>query len=173
MHDHSLIVTAFNNRVINCLVIMFFFRRTTASAWDKFMLLTWKNWIIQIRHPVQTIFEILVPVLVCALVILIRGLVDIEEFGDDFKFNAQLTSQFNGNVLFGNGANLDLAFSPPNPLLENMVQNVATDLNLTRIIPKENSTDLENYAMSMLPFASIEFEDSLRVTILINLLISQ
>lgn len=172
MHDHSFNFAAVNCHVINCLVIIFFCR-TTASAWDKFLLLTWKNWIIQIRHPIQTIFEVLIPVLVCALVILIRGLVDIEVFVDDFKYTTQLTTQINETILYANGVNLELAFSPPNPLFGKMVQNIATDLKLARIIPRENSTDLENYSMSMVPFASIEFEDSLRVIILIKFLISQ
>lgn len=46
---------------------------------DKFLLLMWKNWILQIRHPVQTIVEIAAPVLFCALLVLIRSLVDPEE----------------------------------------------------------------------------------------------
>lgn len=46
---------------------------------DKFLLLMWKNWILQIRHPVQTILEIAAPVLFCALLVLIRSLVDPEE----------------------------------------------------------------------------------------------
>lgn len=164
MHDHSFNFAAVYCHVIKCLVIFLFFCRTTASAWDKFMLLTWKNWIIQIRHPVQTIFEILVPVLVCALVILIRGLVDIEKFGNDFKFSAQLTTQINPQILNTERTNLELAFSPTNPLLGILVQNVATELNLSRIIPMENSTELENFAMAMVPFASIEFEDILKVS---------
>jgi ATP-binding cassette, subfamily A (ABC1), member 3 len=138
------------------------FCSTTASAWDKFLLLSWKNWIIQIRHPIQTIVEILVPVLVCALVILIRGLVDIEEFVDDFRYSTQVTTQINASTLKLN-ENLNLAYSPANPLLQNLVQNVVDDLNFNSVVPLQNATELENFAMSFVPFASIEFEDSLAV----------
>ena len=48
--------------------------------WGKFKLLMWKNWIIQLRHKFQTIVEILIPVAFSALLILIRSLVDPEEF---------------------------------------------------------------------------------------------
>lgn len=39
----------------------------------------WKNWILQVRHPIQTIMEIAAPVLFCALLVVIRNLVDPEE----------------------------------------------------------------------------------------------
>lgn len=42
---------------------------------DKFLLLMWKNWILQIRHPVQTVFEILVPVLFCTFLVFLRNIV--------------------------------------------------------------------------------------------------
>lgn len=36
----------------------------------------WKNWTLQWRHKIQTVVEILVPVLFAALLVLIRGLTD-------------------------------------------------------------------------------------------------
>lgn len=48
------------------------------KKWEKFFLLMWKNWVLQIRHPIQTIIEIAAPVLLCALLVLIRSLVDPE-----------------------------------------------------------------------------------------------
>lgn len=58
------------------------------SNWNKFLLLFWKNWIIQKRHYVQTIFEILIPALACAVLILIRGLVDPEVYRESTVWNA-------------------------------------------------------------------------------------
>lgn len=58
-----------------------------ASSWEKFLLLLWKNWIIQKRHYVQTIFEILIPALSCAVLILIRGLVDPKVFDEPTIWN--------------------------------------------------------------------------------------
>jgi ATP-binding cassette, subfamily A (ABC1), member 3 len=48
----------------------------TTSNPKKFLLLLWKNWVIQKRHPIQTVVEIALPVLFCSLLILIRVLVD-------------------------------------------------------------------------------------------------
>lgn len=46
-----------------------------ASNWEKFRLLTWKNFLLQWRRKLQTIIEILVPVLFSALLVFIRSLV--------------------------------------------------------------------------------------------------
>lgn len=135
----------------------------TASTWDKFLLLSWKNWIIQRRHPVQTLFEVLVPVLVCALLILIRGLVVVNEYTDDFRYNATVTSNIGGEIFF-EFENKVLAYSPENPVLGGIVENVANGLGFTSVMPRANAIDLQSYAMTWDPFASIEFEDSLMVS---------
>jgi hypothetical protein len=45
------------------------------EGWRKFLLLMWKNWTLQRRHPIQTAVEILAPVLLASLLVLIRSLV--------------------------------------------------------------------------------------------------
>lgn len=50
--------------------------RKMASNFDKFRLLMWKNFLIQYRHPIQTVLEIMVPVLFSVILILIRSIVD-------------------------------------------------------------------------------------------------
>lgn len=45
---------------------------------EKFFLLMWKNYKLQIRHPLQLFFQIFIPVLFCAQLLLFRGLVDPE-----------------------------------------------------------------------------------------------
>src|SRR5579863_6189296 len=46
-----------------------------ASNWDKFMLLLWKNYKIQIRHKVQTVLEITLPILFTVIVVVVRCIV--------------------------------------------------------------------------------------------------
>lgn len=58
------------------------------SDWEKFKLLLWKNWIIQKRHYVQTVFEITIPVLACALLILVRGLVNPSIYSKPTTFSS-------------------------------------------------------------------------------------
>uniref|UniRef100_A0A6P7H7L7 Uncharacterized protein LOC114345303 n=1 Tax=Diabrotica virgifera virgifera TaxID=50390 RepID=A0A6P7H7L7_DIAVI len=43
---------------------------------DKFLLLMWKNWLLQYRKPIQTIIEIVAPVLFSFLLVYIRSLSD-------------------------------------------------------------------------------------------------
>lgn len=139
------------------------FIRMAASAWDKFLLLLWKNWLIQIRHPVQTIFEVLVPVLVCALVVLIRGYVNTNEFKTDTRYSAIDTNFIPKDILFAEQVNLVMAYSPENSLLGSLVENVVNDFNFDEVVACLNASELEKYAVRKKPFASIEFEDTLKV----------
>lgn len=136
----------------------------TASTWDKFLLLSWKNWIIQIRHPIQTVFEIIVPIIVCALLIVIRGLVKSVEHENDFLYATFPTDNI-GEVLELRGINLQLAYSPKNAILEDLVKNVAQQFEFSSEMHGfHNATELENYASTIKPFASFEFSDNLRVS---------
>lgn len=111
----------------------------TASAYDKFLLLLWKNTIIsQVRHPVQTIFEVLIPVIVCALVVLLRVLVDVESFTEDVKYKSTTTNVIGEHLFNMGGVNRNLAFSPDNPVLKSLIQNVANEYDFT-VTPIESA----------------------------------
>jgi ATP-binding cassette, subfamily A (ABC1), member 3 len=58
----------------------------STTNWDKFRLLMWKNWLLQIRHKVQTLFEILIPVAFSGLLVMIRSWVDPVEYPNDFIY---------------------------------------------------------------------------------------
>lgn len=58
------------------------------SKWQKFRLLMWKNYLLQWRHPFQTVLEIAIPVLFSALLVLIRSLVTPDIFPETFIFPA-------------------------------------------------------------------------------------
>lgn len=137
--------------------------RMPASAWDKFLLLSWKNWLIQLRHPIQTVFEILIPVLVCALIVVIRGLVDIDEVTDDIRYKPFNASQI-GNVLAIKDLNFVLAYSPNNPLIANLFAGVQAELGFVSVSGFDNAVLLEENGLNNLPFASFEFDDNLKVS---------
>lgn len=61
--------------------------RKMASNFDKFQLLMWKNFLIQFRHPAQTILEILVPVLFSVILILIRSIVSPDIFSNSTMYH--------------------------------------------------------------------------------------
>lgn len=51
------------------------FGQRLASNWNKFRLLTWKNFTLQWRHKIRTCFEIFVPIIFSILLIYVRSLV--------------------------------------------------------------------------------------------------
>lgn len=138
---------------------------TSASGWDKFLLLSWKNWIIQIRHPIQTIFEVLVPIFICALLILIRGLVEIEQFDENTTYTPLSTTTIPNSAWFST-VNRQLLYSPNNLVFERIVGNVSEQLGFSLpVVGLPNALELLNSAKVLQPFASIEFEDSQQVRV--------
>lgn len=56
------------------------------SKWEKFRLLMWKNYLLQWRHPFQTVLEIVIPLLFMSLLVLLRSLSIPEKFSDPLIF---------------------------------------------------------------------------------------
>lgn len=48
----------------------------STTNWAKFRLLMWKNYLLQWRHKIQTIVEILVPIVLCGLLVVTRSMVN-------------------------------------------------------------------------------------------------
>jgi ATP-binding cassette subfamily A (ABC1) protein 3 len=69
-----------------------------AGGWAKFVLLMWKNWTLQRRHPIQTAVEILAPVLLASLLVLIRSLVSPDNFDTVTTFKPFSVEDTNGTI---------------------------------------------------------------------------
>jgi ATP-binding cassette subfamily A (ABC1) protein 3 len=68
------------------------------AGWAKFVLLMWKNWTLQRRHPIQTAVEILAPVLLASLLVLIRSLVSPDNFDTVAAFKPFPVEDTNGTI---------------------------------------------------------------------------
>lgn len=75
------------------------------TAGGGFTLLMWKNWLLQRRHPVQSLIEIGAPIVFAILLVVIRSLVNPVPFNKPFVYEP-----FNPTrILFvanNNGSNL-------------------------------------------------------------------
>uniref|UniRef100_A0A6E8VSN7 ABC transporter domain-containing protein n=1 Tax=Anopheles coluzzii TaxID=1518534 RepID=A0A6E8VSN7_ANOCL len=99
----------------------------STSNWDKFVLLLWKNWIIQKRHYMQTLFEITIPVLACSLLILVRGLVTPTIYTETTTFrtlNVRSLAMIR-EMLTTHPIELKIAYSPHNDVLDRVVHRAA------------------------------------------------
>ncbi|XP_040176029.1 ATP-binding cassette sub-family A member 3-like [Anopheles arabiensis] len=138
------------------------------SNWEKFVLLLWKNWILQKRHYIQTLFEILIPVLCCSILLLVRGLVDPEFIDSNSVFKPLETDRLTHLEKLAEAKNFEfkIAYSPRNDLLEAVVQEAVRALNAND--PKARLTyasfadarEMESVLAESSFLAGVEFDDS-------------
>lgn len=155
-----------------------------AEKLDKFLLLMWKNWLLQYRKPVQTVVEIIAPVLFSLLLVVIRSLADPEMHEAivyppfctiplgirDNQTGKTLCPSYDGIPYMGENKidkstnpfeRYALVYSPKNPAIDQVMQYF--QLAFKHIVPFNNSHDLENYFVTNstnMTFAGIQFDDS-------------
>lgn len=135
------------------------------SDWEKFKLLLWKNWIIQKRHYVQTVFEITIPVLACALLILVRGLVNPSTYSKPTTFSSLNVSSIASirTMITNHPIELTLAFTPKNVILEQVMKKAARSLGTDVRIKGFNDTkSMYNVLITNNYLAGVEFGDDLK-----------
>ncbi|XP_052859969.1 phospholipid-transporting ATPase ABCA3-like [Anopheles cruzii] len=138
------------------------------SSLDKFLLLLWKNWIIQKRHYVQTAFEILIPAIACAVLIVVRGLVDADIYDEPTQWNPL---EMNTVRHMMPAANPDitppitfvLAYSPQSPLTERIMNRAVEQiLEPLDLVGFETGQRMEDFFRLNYSLAGVEFPDSYR-----------
>ncbi|XP_050098673.1 phospholipid-transporting ATPase ABCA3-like [Anopheles aquasalis] len=136
----------------------------STSSWGKFVLLLWKNWIITKRHYLQTLFEILIPILACVLLILIRGLVDAEQFKEPTVFkplelNTISHLRLNGDI--SPAIIYTIGYSPQNPILESIVQRSVAYLDEElQVMGFANAQALQTHLQVNNMLVGVEFPDA-------------
>ncbi|XP_053689710.1 phospholipid-transporting ATPase ABCA3-like [Sabethes cyaneus] len=135
------------------------------SKWDKFLLLLWKNWIIQKRHYLQTLFEILIPALCCSMLILVRGLVDPEKVTKPLIFDLMEADVLSVTPFQIPPVISKIAYSPKNAILDDLLHDAlknhlrsVTDLTLEGY---PDAQSLENLLAQQNYLAGVEFDKNL------------
>lgn len=95
------------------------------QGFDKFLLLLWKNWRLQLRHPIQTFFEILVPVFFCAILVAVRSLAESEVVDVTTFSDFHLDRIYNGVDL----TDYHVAYSPNHTDVTGIVNDALLKLN--------------------------------------------
>lgn len=146
----------------------------------------WKNWLLQWRHKIQTIFEIIIPALFSALVVLIRSLVDPDVYTEDSiyrplglnsireltkvpEFKLKFLKELNDRLKKAKiKMNFELCFSPKNSIIQELVEKMKELVFNIPLIDDsfikglDNSTELEKYMINNNPLVGLEFDDNYR-----------
>ncbi|XP_072932012.1 phospholipid-transporting ATPase ABCA3-like [Epargyreus clarus] len=107
-----------------------------ASAFAKFRLLMWKNFLQQWRHKIQTAVELLLPIATMALVLLLRSQIEpVSREEVTFPPIPAHTLNYSALVLSGfNLTRMSVAYSPENPLLTNLIRRSILNLFARNIL---------------------------------------
>lgn len=139
----------------------------------KFLLLMWKNWKLQYRRPVQTIIELLNPVIFTAILVGIRSGVNPEKLPSKIYapfypfpsafFPENLNNLTENPVLAHLMSSLTLVYSPsPNKVLDRSFGMLKQQFK--QIIGYQNATMLETHFLTEInssTLAGIQFNDNL------------
>ncbi|XP_062564160.1 phospholipid-transporting ATPase ABCA3-like [Armigeres subalbatus] len=136
----------------------------TTSNFEKFVLLLWKNWIIAKRHYFQTFFEVAIPVIASALLILIRALVDAEQFKTDSIYQPLdlTTISHLRSITMTPPLQFTIAYSPENEVLERIVTRSIGYLDdpLLNTMSFVNSSAMQIFLQNNNLLAGVQFPES-------------
>lgn len=134
----------------------------STSNWDKFKLLSWKNWLIQVRHKKRTFFELLIPCLSVALLLLLRLFLPYGPAVPDQHYDGYAATDMRPFLsLAVSDIEMVLAYSPKNPILEELVASASKLLNgVQGVTSNQTSGDLNKFLAEKDIFCGIEFPDS-------------
>lgn len=98
----------------------------------QFRLLLWKNWLLQLRQPVVTLFEVLLPTLFACLLIGFRSLVDYKYISTSTTFSPFTIDAFPHNLTISRmnnpGLPWELAYCPNISVTEDIVDQAAANV---------------------------------------------
>ncbi|XP_017044767.1 phospholipid-transporting ATPase ABCA3-like isoform X2 [Drosophila ficusphila] len=134
---------------------------TNMTIWNKFMLLLWKNLIIQWNHKWKTILELVSPIFFALIFVVLRYAIPTSSVSlhiDDIGYNIVDFS----NKDFREGwrlevFNLPVYYSPANDVLDTFLGDNLYNITL---IASKNAVQLESDVIQNKALAGIQFDDA-------------
>lgn len=127
----------------------------SASNLDKFRLLMWKNVLLQKRNKIQTVAELLIPLILVVILVVIRGTVQPIEFK-----NATTYKPFQLNPWNDKTDKLKLVFLPENLRFKELLTEASKRMGMDDPIGVLNSSAIELEVVKGNCIAGIEFDHS-------------
>lgn len=138
-----------------------------ASNWDKFKLLSWKNWLIQWRHKKRTVYETVIPLVATSFLLLIRWGIPSGTPVESYFYNGLDTNDLSYflSAYHKQPAVMALAYAPQNPILDRLVHSasklITNDENVElSVLSNKTSGDLASFLVETDVFVGIEFPSS-------------
>jgi hypothetical protein len=105
-----------------------------AGNFRKFLLLLWKNALLQKRQPIVTVLELLLPVMSFLVIYMVRGLVPFSLITEPVTWGSFHVDQFPPLLIpprSGFGSSWGIAYAPNNTLINRVMANAAAAINAT------------------------------------------
>lgn len=134
----------------------------TTSNWDKFKLLSWKNWLIQVRHTKRTVFELVLPLVATSLLLIIRYFCMPGNVHPPTYYEGLNTLDMSSYFPYPRPL-MALAYAPANPVLDEVIRNAAgliDDTEPLKVFSNATVRDLESFLRSRNIFVGVVFPDS-------------
>lgn len=129
------------------------------NNWAMFRLLMWKNLILVIRHKIEAAIDILGPIIVPCILIFVRVKSKLEVYKDPFEYQSLplINPTWSPPLAF----EWAVAYSPRNALLDTMMNQVKSKMNLTQIYSYTSERELNARLSneSNRPLAGIIFDE--------------
>ncbi|XP_031627171.1 ATP-binding cassette sub-family A member 3-like, partial [Contarinia nasturtii] len=142
--------------------------RRGINTFDKFRLLMWKNILLQRRHKLQTIIQILMPILFTSNLVFMRSLVEPVITKNSTMYNSISldTISIRNTTVFTTDPlkEWQLVYYPKNDILEKLLNQVSQNLELDGVVGVKRSNLVERMMIGREMLAGVIFNHPANIT---------
>lgn len=109
-----------------------------SSFWDALSdirLLLWKNFLLQWRHPIMSLFELLLPCLLVFILSLFRGSVEVKLFPSITSYNSFPLTKVELTQRASLPAKISLMYTPLSTVNDRVIEEAVRNLEMALAVP--------------------------------------